>query len=124
MRISVSLIMFAVLVAGCAAEQATQPAAKPDAPANDAYKKLEFNYQKPAIVGTEVRVAAEDLPAGKTVELQWGTVTGGWVIEDYYHFKGRNTPSPRLRLENSMLIRTAGWMPVSRFRKITAAFTK
>jgi hypothetical protein len=23
------------------------------------------------------------------VELQWGTVTGGWVIEDYYHFRGK-----------------------------------
>src|SRR6185436_4443958 len=29
------------------------------------------------------------LPAGKKIELQWGTVTGGWVIEDYYHFKGK-----------------------------------
>jgi len=22
-------------------------------------------------------------------ELQWGTVAGGWVVEDYYHFKGK-----------------------------------
>ena len=22
-------------------------------------------------------------------ELQWGTVVGGWVIEDYYHFRGK-----------------------------------
>jgi hypothetical protein len=29
------------------------------------------------------------LPAGKTVELTWDTVTGGWVIEDYYHFRGK-----------------------------------
>jgi hypothetical protein len=29
------------------------------------------------------------LTAGKTVRLVWGTVTGGWVIEDYYHFRGK-----------------------------------
>jgi hypothetical protein len=34
-------------------------------------------------------VAAAGLAAGKTVDLQWGTVTGGWVVEDYYHFKGK-----------------------------------
>ena len=34
-------------------------------------------------VGAEVHVSASDLPAGKTVDLAWKTVTGGWVIEDY-----------------------------------------
>ena len=29
------------------------------------------------------------MPPGKTVDLTWGTVTGGWVIEDYYHFRGK-----------------------------------
>ena len=40
-------------------------------------------------VGAEVHVSASDLPAGKTVDLAWKTVTGGWVIEDYYHFRGK-----------------------------------
>src|SRR5262245_33806906 len=40
-------------------------------------------------VGAEVHASASDLPAGKTVELTWKTVTGGWVIEDYYHFRGK-----------------------------------
>ena len=40
-------------------------------------------------VGAEVRATASGLPAGKTVELTWKTVSGGWVIEDYYHFKGK-----------------------------------
>ena len=40
-------------------------------------------------VGSEVRVRASALPAGKTVDLIWSTVTGGWVIEDYYHFRGK-----------------------------------
>ena len=29
------------------------------------------------------------MPSGKTVDLTWGTVTGGWVIENYYHFRGK-----------------------------------
>ena len=40
-------------------------------------------------VGAEVHVSASDLPAGKTVDLAWKTVTGGWEIEDYYHFRGK-----------------------------------
>ena len=40
-------------------------------------------------VGAEVRATASGLPAGKTVELTWKTVSGGWVIEDYYHFHGK-----------------------------------
>src|SRR5262245_15269074 len=40
-------------------------------------------------VGAEVHASATGLPAGKTVELTWKTVTGGWVIEDYYHFRGK-----------------------------------
>jgi hypothetical protein len=65
------------------------PEPKADTAPKAPYKKLELTYEKPAVVGTEVRAAATDLPAGKKVELQWGTVTGGWVIEDYYHFKGK-----------------------------------
>src|SRR6185503_16580190 len=45
-------------------------------------------YDKPT-VGAQVHVAATDLPAGKTVDLMWETVSGGWVIEDYYHFRGK-----------------------------------
>lgn len=37
----------------------------------------------------KVHVTGTDLAAGKTAELQWGTVPGGWVVEDYYHFKGK-----------------------------------
>jgi hypothetical protein len=48
-----------------------------------------LTYDKPAVVGTAARATASGLPAGKTVDLVWGTVTGGWVIEDYYHFRGK-----------------------------------
>jgi len=49
-------------------------------------------------VGAEVRVAASDLPAGKTVELAWKTVTGGWVIENYYRFRGKKYTESTLPL--------------------------
>lgn len=50
---------------------------------------LELAYEKPAAVGTLVRATAKNLPSGRMVEINWGTVTGGWVVEDYYHFRGK-----------------------------------
>lgn len=64
---------------------AAQAAAKPRP---DSLQKLELTYDKP-VVGAKVRASATQLPPGKIVELQWGTVTGGWVIENYYFFRGR-----------------------------------
>ena len=82
----------AVLAASCSssAPQASEPEA-PGSPAPAAagdVQRLNFTYDKP-VVGARVSVTATGLPAGKEVELQWGTVTGGWVIEDYYHFRGK-----------------------------------
>src|SRR5689334_8973044 len=51
-------------------------------------QKLELTYGN-AVVGAKVRVSAEGLPAGETVDLKWSTVTGGWVIQDNYYFRGR-----------------------------------
>ncbi len=42
-----------------------------------------------ATVGTQVSATANGLPPGATVNLTWKTVTGGWVINDYYHFGGK-----------------------------------
>jgi hypothetical protein len=50
---------------------------------------LELSYDKPAVVGTVAHASANGLPAGKAVDFQWGTVSGGWVVEDYYHFRGK-----------------------------------
>ena len=58
---------------------------------------LTFINDRP-VVGAEVRVTANRLPAGKTVELMWETVTGGWVIEDYYHFRGKKYTNARSSL--------------------------
>jgi hypothetical protein len=50
---------------------------------------LDLAYDKPAVVGTQVHATATGLPSGKTVELSWGTVEGGWVVQDYYQFLGK-----------------------------------
>src|SRR6266496_3068590 len=85
MRTSAAFLF--LFVAACSVQQATEPGKNSD-PANVPYKKLNLAYDK-AVVGAEVHFACADLPPGKTVDLQWGTVEGGWVIENYYHFKGK-----------------------------------
>jgi hypothetical protein len=75
----------------------TGATAEPTVPAP---QKLDLVYDKP-IVGAEVHATASGLPPGKTVELTWGTVNGGWVIEGYYRFRGKKyteTTTPLARL--------------------------
>jgi hypothetical protein len=36
-----------------------------------------------------VTASAEGLPPNQKVDLVWGTVNGGWVVEDYYRFRGK-----------------------------------
>src|ERR1700740_582482 len=76
-------------------------------------QKLELTYDK-AVVGAQVRAAADGLPAGKAVDLQWATVSGGWVIEDYYYFRGRKYSETTLPL---------GKFPVSASGRLDASFT-
>ena len=78
-------IAFVCLAAACSPSQPTVVSAKPDTP----LQKLELTYDKPVMVGSKVHVVAAGLPAGKTVDLQWETVKGGWIIEDYYYFRGK-----------------------------------
>ena len=63
-----------------AAESSAAPAA--------ASQTLSLTYKSPT-VGADVVAKATGLPAGKTVDLTWATVTGGWVVEDYYRFRGK-----------------------------------
>ena len=84
-------IGLAVALAGCSRQSTSlsQPvAAAPAAPAGG-YLSLNITHDDPAVVGSSVHVTAAGLPASKTVDLSWGTVSGGWVIEDYYHFRGK-----------------------------------
>jgi hypothetical protein len=79
----------AILTASCSSPTSSaSPAAAPSATAS-AVQLLTLTHEGPAVVGTQVTALAEGLPPGKMAELQWSTVTGGWVIEDYYHFRGK-----------------------------------
>jgi hypothetical protein len=91
----------AVLAASCSSSTPqTSETEAPGSPAPSAagdIQRLNLTYDKP-VVGARVSVSATGLPAGKEVELQWGTVTGGWVIEDYYHFRGKKYTDHTLSL--------------------------
>ena len=41
------------------------------------------------VAGAEIVAAAAGLPPNRTVDLMWGTVDGGWVVEDGYRFRGK-----------------------------------
>jgi hypothetical protein len=69
----------------------------PSAPASGDVQLLKLTYASPT-VGSDVRASAAGLPAGKTVDLVWQTVEGGWVIEDYYHFRGKKYAESTLSL--------------------------
>jgi len=71
-----------------AAAAAADAASTPSGPAP---KRLTLTYDKShkPVVGTGIDATAEGLPPNKTVEIVWGTVDGGWVIEDYFHFRGK-----------------------------------
>ena len=104
-------IFCACLFVSLLSAQVTSP--KAAAKSNAApIQKLELKYDKP-IVGATVRVAAEGLPAGEPVELQWRTVTGGWVIQDYYYFRGRKYSDTTLSL---------GKFPVNANGRLDASF--
>lgn len=82
---------FALLAAaaGCSRAPSAGALAAAAASPSTTLATLDLKYDQPAVVGATVQATASGLPAGKSVELAWGTVTGGWVIEDYYHFRGK-----------------------------------
>jgi len=95
-RVSRSAFCFSIGLAAasaaCSGSSTTvsQPvAAAANASSNAGYLPLNITHDDPPVVGSSARVTATGLPAGKSVDFSWGTVTGGWVIEDYYHFRGK-----------------------------------
>jgi len=91
---SLLFVIAALALSACSRSQSTA-AAQTAAPA---VATLNLTYAKPSVVGTPVRATAQGLSAGRTVELMWGTVTGGWVVEDYYHFRGKKYSESRTEL--------------------------
>jgi hypothetical protein len=78
-----------VLVAACSACSRSHSQAPAAPTASGTVALLGLDYDKPAVVGTSVRATAAGLPPGSKVDLTWSTVTGGWVVEGYYEFKGK-----------------------------------
>ncbi len=111
------LIAFGIcVIASCSQPGSSEPArdtlqaaAKPDA----SFKKLDLTYDKP-VVGAKVHAVAEGLPAGKIVDLKWGSVVGGWIIEDYYYFRGKKYSETSSSL---------GQFPVDSNGRLDATFT-
>ena len=91
LRSAFALLALVVLAAcsktAASPTESSTPAASSAAPAA-ASQTLSLTYKSPT-VGADVSAKATGLPAGKTVDLTWGTVTGGWVVEDYYRFRGK-----------------------------------
>jgi len=81
------LIAVIAFTVGCRATQSPAPEKKPAAPLQTV--RLNHPGSEKAFVGTELEATAEGLPPGRKVDLLWKTVNGGWVIEDYYHFRGK-----------------------------------
>ena len=82
------LVLLGLTIFSCSRRAPSADTLQAAEKADTAPQKLELKYDKP-VVGASVQFAASGLPAGKTVELKWSTVTGGWVIEDNYYFRGK-----------------------------------
>jgi hypothetical protein len=107
-----AVIAYAALAGKGAAPGATSAAST--APTNDPpVVRLNLSRNK-GIVGDAVRASADGLPEGKTAELRWVTVTGGWVVEDYYHFRGK---------KYSETTSTLGRFPIDQNGHLEAQFT-
>jgi hypothetical protein len=84
-----SIAAYTAALSGCSPSSSTLAPPVAAAPATAAVVALELTHADPVTVGSEVHARATGLPASKTIDLSWGTVTGGWVIEDYFHFRGK-----------------------------------
>ena len=103
----------AVVTAACSspASSADTPAS-PNTPATSV-QRLTLTHDTP-VVGAVVTASATGLPPGTDVELQWATVSGGWVIEDYYHFGGKKYTDTTISL---------GTFPVDQEGRLEVQFT-
>ena len=92
-RPAIAAFVALTLVAAAVTASCSSPVSSADTPASPAsqtapVERLTLTYDKP-VVGATVTASVAGLPPGKDAELRWATVAGGWVIEDYYHFRGK-----------------------------------
>ena len=79
-----------------------QPIQSSVASTRPAFSVLAITPSK-AKVGDKVQATAAGLPPGKQVALIWETVEGGWVIEDYYHFRGKKYSETTINLGSAQV---------------------
>jgi hypothetical protein len=93
--VGVTLALFLIGLTACSpsllpaiesAQAANQPVEETDDPQSPQLLTLTPSQ---VTVGTEVEATAAGLPPGAPVDLLWRTVEGGWVIEDYFRFNGK-----------------------------------
>ena len=96
--VAVILLLTLVSAIGCRSNapnpiDSSQAASAPTATtaAVDPPKKLTLTYPRNAklVADVEVEATAEGLPPNRRLDLVWGTVNGGWVVEDYHRFRGK-----------------------------------
>jgi hypothetical protein len=87
MKLLHSVLWLVVCAAACRAAQTPTAEKKPPAPLQ--VLQIKHPGTEKAFVGTQIEATAEGLPPGRKVDLIWKTVNGGWVIEDYFHFRGK-----------------------------------
>jgi hypothetical protein len=81
------VLMLVACAAGCRAAQTPTAEKKPPAPLQ--VLQIKHPGSDKVFVGTQIEASTEGLPPGRKFDLLWKTVSGGWVIEDYYHFRGK-----------------------------------
>ncbi len=81
------VLLSGLLMAPACSREAPGPSASATPP-GPAVKKLQLTCDKP-VVSARVEASVDGLAEGRPAELVWRTVTGGWVVEDYYHFRGK-----------------------------------
>src|SRR5262245_32854426 len=92
-----ALLAASVACTGQGAPPAEVVAAQSSSPTTPPPGKLQLSYDE-AVVGADVRASFSGLRPNAAVDLVWQTVTGGWVIEDYYHFRGKKYEETTLSL--------------------------
>ncbi|HUK35012.1 MAG TPA: hypothetical protein VLV86_13905, partial [Vicinamibacterales bacterium] len=80
-------IFTSTIVAGCHSPSPTTPVTQTAAAVQPL--RITHPHDVKPVVGSEIDTVAEGLPPGRRVDLFWQTVSGGWVIEDYFHFRGK-----------------------------------
>ena len=88
----IPILLITLAAYGCRAQPQPSPSSSAPAKKSDAQVRpltLTHPGVAKAVVGSTIEATADGLPPGRTVDLLWQTVKGGWVIEDYFHFRGK-----------------------------------